>query len=90
MLRTRESGGYKVTLFFRNNAKRYVFFIVYFGLLLAFTAFFHLWTFFAVLVGIVFGSLLRDVGWVRSMKRSWPFTLEIVDWNRVQKLADEG
>ena len=89
MLRARDSGGYTFTQFLRINLTRYLYLIVYFGALLAFTAFIQWWTGFTAIAGVAFGFLLRDFGWIRKSGKNWPFTLEIVDWKKVEQLADE-
>jgi hypothetical protein len=89
MLRLRDHQGYSVAQHFRTNAKRYLFFGVYFGALLGITVYIQWWTACAAIGGVVFGCLLRDFAWVSSAKKSWQFSLEIIDWQKVEKLADE-
>jgi hypothetical protein len=35
------------------------------------------------------GGILRDFGWLRHIKRQWPFTQKIIDWQKVEDLAEE-
>ena len=89
MLLLRDNYGYSVVQHFRTNAKGYLFFFMYFGALFGLTVFIQWWTACAAIGGVVFGCLMRDFGWLRSAKKTWPFSLEIIDWQKVEKLADE-
>jgi len=39
-------------------------------------------------IGMYLGALLRDIGWLRRIKMSWPFTQKITDWQKVQDIAE--
>ncbi len=43
---------------------------------------FCLWGF-----GMFFGALCRDFGWLRRIKKTWPFTRKVVDWQKVEEFA---
>lgn len=43
---------------------------------------FSLW-----MAGMFFGAVCRDMGWLRRIKRSWPFTQKVTDWQKVEDLA---
>jgi hypothetical protein len=86
MLETRDQG-YSLGRYFRKNAKRYVFMVVYFGLSLALLAYLQIWIAFAVIAGLVSGCILRDIGWVRAVGKTWPFSMRITDWAEVERLA---
>jgi hypothetical protein len=47
------------------------------------------WAPFWLVLGMVAGSLLRDIGWVISIRRTWPFSERVTDWDKVQRFADE-
>ncbi len=44
---------------------------------------FSLWA-----VGMFLGALVRDVGWLRRIKRNWPFTQKITDRQKVEDIAE--
>ena len=89
MLRAREDGGYKFVPFVRMNAKAYSFLGVYFGVLLVWLALAEAWPVFALVLGVLFGVLLRDMSWVIRVNRTWPFVIKVTDWEAVKRLSDE-
>ncbi len=42
---------------------------------------------FILIIGMVFGALLRDIGWLLRIKKSWPFTEKTTDWSKVKEIA---
>ena len=38
--------------------------------------------------GMYCGALLRDIGWLRRMKNGWEFTSRIIDWGKVEAMAE--
>ncbi|MBM3978212.1 MAG: hypothetical protein FJ299_14650 [Planctomycetes bacterium] len=88
MLETR-ARGYSFGLYFRWSAKLYLLLVAYFAFALVALAFLELWLFFFFMLGLFAGCLLRDVGWFRAVRKTWPFSLKVTDWERVQRLADE-
>ena len=38
--------------------------------------------------GFFFGALLRDFAWFRIVKRTWPFHRRVLDWGRVEAIAE--
>lgn len=89
LLTMRSKGPYRVGAFLKLNAWRYLFQIALHSLLLAILALMGMWPLFIFLLGIVFGVFLRDVGWVRSTRRVWPFTVKVTNWDVVERLAAE-
>ena len=89
MLDSREHG-FSFRSYFRRSARHYLFLIVVFGCLLALVAYLENWIPFALLAGMLLGSLLRDVGWIRRTIQAWPFTAKVTDWDTVEKLAEES
>jgi len=89
MLNVREHGGYGIGMFLRMNAKRYAFIMGYFSAALWVLALMSFWLGFALVLGMVLGTVLRDLGWVRGTRRTWPFTLKVTDWDLVEELAAE-
>ena len=39
--------------------------------------------------GYMVGLMLEDFLWFKEIKKSWPFTESVIDWGKVEKLADE-
>lgn len=39
-------------------------------------------------IGMFIGALARDVGWLRRIKHQWPFTQKIINWQRVEDIAE--
>ena len=39
-------------------------------------------------VGLVFGVLVRDAVWLCMIKRQWPFKQRIINWQKVEEIAD--
>ena len=38
--------------------------------------------------GLVSGAILRDLGWIQRMCRTWPTQAAIIDWRRVEELRE--
>jgi hypothetical protein len=87
MLVIRGEGGYRFGTFLRMNTRRYVVLLAFCGAALIFFAFVGIWFGFALVMGLVMGAIARDYGWVRASRRSWPFTLRVIDWDLVEELA---
>ncbi len=45
-------------------------------------------TWFLIVAGIMVGAFLRDIGWLIRLKKNWPFTEKITDWNKVKAIAE--
>jgi len=89
LLSMRDKGSYRFGAFLKLNAWRYLFQVAVHSVLLAILALAGLWPVFIFLLGLVLGSFLRDVGWVRSTRRMWPFTVKVTNWDVVERLAAE-
>lgn len=87
MLETREHG-FSFALLVRRNAKRYLFLFAVLALAFLMFADLKFWRACYVLVGLLLGALLRDIGWFRAIGRTWPFSEKVTDWGKVQGLAD--
>ncbi|MBN8459461.1 MAG: hypothetical protein J0M04_16660 [Verrucomicrobia bacterium] len=88
MLETRDCG-YSFGLFFRRSSRRYLLLVSYFVLALVAFALFQLWSVYYLMLGMFAGCIFRDIGWVRTGGKTWPFSLKVTDWDKVQRLADE-
>jgi hypothetical protein len=89
LLSMRDNGFYRYGAFLKLNARRYLFQIALHSVLLAILALCGLWPVFLFLLGLVLGAFLRDVSWVRSTRRMWPFTVKVTNWDVVERLAAE-
>jgi hypothetical protein len=86
----REAGTYSILNILRRSAKRYIFSLI----LMVLLAVMATYTTERVLrimgligVGMYIGMFLRDFGWFRNIKASWPFTEKIIDWQKVEAIA---
>lgn len=87
MLQIRGEGGYRVGMFLRFNAGKYILYVVIFIVALASLAAVGMWIGFSLMLGLFLGSLLRNLGWIRASRRNWPFTMRVINWNLVDQLA---
>jgi uncharacterized membrane protein len=90
----RKDTGYSVSLYLRENNKSYSIFFFYCILLLVGFGLLQLWiplrlSPFWVVVICVVACLSRDLNWIRATARAWQFTSKMIDWDKVQKLAEE-
>ena|ERR1043166_9644829 len=88
-LQAREEGGYGFVSFLRANAKGYVLLAIWFGSLLSGCAFIRAWPVFVLILGAVFGILMRDVSWLVGLNRAWHFSVKVTNWDLVKRLAEE-
>ena len=47
----------------------------------------QMWT---LVAGLVAGSCLRDLGYVRSARAVWPVSLKVIDWTKVDELLADS
>ena len=38
--------------------------------------------------GMLVGAFFRDFGWLRRIKASWAFNQKVIDWNKVEEIAE--
>ncbi|MBL8857099.1 MAG: hypothetical protein JNL28_01160 [Planctomycetes bacterium] len=43
---------------------------------------------FYIVLGMLIGCLARDFGWLRNMRIAWSFNVRVVNWDKVQRIAD--
>ena len=79
--------GYSILYVLKKSKLRYCIFILLLGL--------FIWGFletlnltFLFMAGMFTGALLRDFSWLRGIKGSWPFKQKIIDWDKVEKIAE--
>src|SRR5688572_27946136 len=81
--------GYTFGLFYRRSPTRYILLVSVVAASLAILALAQIWTPFWLVLGMFAGCVLRDIGWVISIRRTWPFSERVTDWDKVHRLADE-
>jgi hypothetical protein len=42
---------------------------------------------FLLVIGILLGGTLQDIGWVWRIGKNWNFTKEIINWDKVKEIA---
>lgn len=89
MLETRERG-FSFGLYLRRGYVRYLLLTTYYTLALALFAALQVWPAFYIMLGHTIGVFTRDIGWIRAVRKSWPFTEKVTDWEKIQRLADGG
>lgn len=88
---THRSKGYALGYVLRKSAVRYM---VHVGILVLFVIWFRttdeLWYKGLCLwgIGMFIGAITRDYGWLRRIKKQWPFTEKIINWQTVEDIAD--
>jgi len=43
-----------------------------------------------LVAGLVVGSCIRDLGYVRSARAVWPVSFMVIDWQKVDELLADG
>jgi hypothetical protein len=87
LLWLRDHGPNEFSTFLKLNATRYMVRFTLNAVGLTVIAFTGLWAWFAFFLGMVVGAFLRDMSWVRSNRRTWPFTKKVTNWDLVETLA---
>ena len=83
--------GYSITYVLRRSKVRYgIHIAVVVGFIVVLQTTDDLWLkgFSLWAIGMYLGALLRDFGWLRRIKKSWPFTQKITDWQKVEAIAE--
>ncbi len=76
--------------FYKANLKRYSILVpFFFGVML------FCWfvmerdiVFPAFALGLLVGTIARDLSWFIAIKKGWPFTEKVINWQKVEELAD--
>jgi hypothetical protein len=87
MLENRERG-YTFGLFSRRALKFYLCQIICYTVGIGIVVSMQVWPAVWCFLGMIVGSFVRDLAWLKVIRRSWPFSAAITDWDKVQKLAD--
>jgi hypothetical protein len=90
MLQTHKDGGYRFVPFVCMNASGYMIIVIALGVVFGLSAYTGDWKAFVLLACYFVGGLGRDVLWFSGLNKSWPFEDKIINWDMVQKIADEN
>lgn len=75
--------------FIRLSAGRYTLYSVPFAIVLLWLAFTGLWSAFGFVVSFMLGMLFVYIRWFRGQRQVWPFAMKIINWDVVQKFAED-
>ncbi len=81
--------GYSLPLFFQGARRSYAIVVLVYGIPVVACAVLQSWLVCCFMLGVLCGVPLRDLGWARAFGRAWPFNQKVIDWNKVQDLANE-
>ena len=79
--------GYSYRVFLRRSWRAYLFLFLLFGVFVLLVWLMGFNSMAYLLTGLLAGTLLRDLDWVRGIKANWPFTVKVTDWAKVRALA---
>jgi|GEM_PF-3808547 len=79
---------FSVGYLFVKNFRIYLIASVIFAPLLALLYYQDLFLYFHLLFGIFVGYGLRDLAWYRVIAHTRPFTLKVMDWEKVRRIAE--
>lgn len=86
-LEQRETG-VTYRMFFRRSLKQQGLFFLAVFLAVAVLLYMRLDIFVWLIVGMYLGAILRDIGWVLAHRLVWPYTRYVIDWDKVQRVAN--
>jgi ABC-type uncharacterized transport system permease subunit len=41
------------------------------------------------IIGVSIGAFIRDIGWFVKIRKSWPFTEKVIDWEKVRQISEQ-
>jgi hypothetical protein len=74
---------------FKKDRWRLVLFFGIVAVIFCLGAFSQAWWLCGFIVGLVWGILARDRVHVQQLQRIWPFYGKVIDWIKVEKIANE-
>ena len=80
--------GFTFRLFYRRSLRGYLIQLVTTAAVIALLGYLKIWPAAWIYLGVTIGSFARDIAWVRSIRKSWPLSVALTDWEKVRKLAD--
>jgi len=89
MIGTREHG-YTVRRAYHSNLASWVYFIITLAAIVFVTVAAQAWAVACFVIGFTFGMLIRDYTWVHTSRKTWPYFVKVVNWERVEQLASDS
>ncbi len=77
-----------LSAFYRMQAKPLTFLFLWFGVAVMYFAWVNIRPGIYLMLGLLAGVLLRDFGIARLQKKLWPVQYKLLDWQKVQRMAD--
>ena len=90
LLWTRRHETSSVWMYIRQNARRHLVYAAIFWSAIALTWFAEVYAMSFVLLGFWGGRLSRDIAWYRRLSAEWDSTRELLDWHKIELLANEA
>ena len=87
LLESRKNGG--ASGYYKAGWQRWLSFAVSLAILLGILALIQLWMVFWLVLGVYVGILVRDRTLFNGLQASWPFYIKVLDWSKVEKIANE-
>ncbi len=87
MLENREKG-FTFRLFYRRILSTYLLQTLLYAVAIGLLVLVEIWPAVWLCGGMILGAFLRDITWVRSIRKRWPFSVYLTDWEKVQRLAE--
>lgn len=81
---------FRIVPFLRHSALSYAAYVVLFAVILLVLAFYSLWPAFGFVVSFVLGMLVVYTRWLRAQRSVWLFAMRVINWESVQKLAEDA
>ena len=88
VLEMRQQGGQTRWRYRKMGWRRWALFLGLIALLLALGMFARSVGFCGFTIGLVAGIFSRDGAYVRQLRAAWPFYAKVIDWPKVQRIAD--
>lgn len=79
--------GYAISHFYLLHLPRYAVTVLLYSALIGTAVLAELYSVGVFTFGLIVGAFARDLGWFMSIRKSWPFTEKVVDWDKVEELA---
>jgi hypothetical protein len=90
MLERQQRGDRRWWLYFKINKWRLILLFSLIVFLLYLGTLEKAWGFCGFLLGLVTGAFSRDGTWIRYQRKLWPFYAKVIDWEKVENIANEN
>ncbi|HWD18243.1 MAG TPA: hypothetical protein VHB20_03110 [Verrucomicrobiae bacterium] len=82
--------GFMIRPFFRLRARDYAFYSVPFAIILFLLAVGGFWFALGLVIAFLMGMLFVYIRWLQGMRRSWPFLSEVMNWEKIERISENG